>query len=198
VIIFRHARQKSGKVAKLGFFKNFALDVRAQALAATFTELRRDQFSCILTNLERTLHENVTPSMRNLGGEADLALKGFQMRILITFVRTQEYVLAKDLDIFTGLVMGHTCKITECETVGNYCRMFGKSREPCSQVVQVSIPIADYLLDNRKDPQAWTVIGITLMVFLLEVQCVIASEFGDKGTTRLLKSQIEDACRSFD
>jgi hypothetical protein len=180
----------------MGFFKNISMDVRAQSLAGKLAKIREEQFSCVLHTVEQVLGERVTSAKRNLAGEADLSLKGFQLWILLNSVRGRGYLSRQHADIFAGMVIKHGWD-AERDAVRDYCLGFDEHHaDSAAQIVQVAVPIADYLLDDRKDPRVWAVIGQTLAFFALQTDFATASEFGDKQTMAMRQSQVEELCRS--
>jgi len=182
----------------MGFFKDIGLDVHAHALATLFIKLREEQFSCILNNVEQVAGEQVRADRRNLRGEADLSLKAFQYLKLMTFAKQHGYVAPKDFDKFNGMAMKHGWN-NEREAVSELMREFATYQDnPVEQVVHVAIPIADYMLDGRKDPRVWTVIGPTLSAFSIQTEIMIANEFGDQQTAHESQIQLEVLCQAFE
>lgn len=187
-------RNQTGKERDMGFFRNISMDVHAQSVAANLVKIRDEQFSCILHNVEHVVGEAVIPNRRILGGTADLSLKGFQFWILLRSMAAHGYVPKKDYDTFNGMVMHHSWS-QERDAVSDYMLRFDKyNNDSAAQIVQVAIPIADCLFEDRKDPRFWAVIGQTLAVFYLQTEFAIASEFNDKPTMQGLQAQIESLC----
>ena len=175
----------------MGFFKNISLDVHAQALAATFAKIREDQFSCILSNVERVLGISVATEKLVLSGEADLSLKGFQFWILLRFMSAQGYLSSQEADMFNGMVMKHGWNANR-DAVRDCCLNLEKyHQDSADQLLHVAMPIADYLLGDHIDPTVWVVMGRTLFVFSTQTQLAIAREFRDKQTIEGLQSLLE-------
>jgi hypothetical protein len=178
----------------MGFFRDISLDVHVRALATLFAKLREEQFSCILHNVEHVVGEHVISERRTLKGETDICLKAFQYWILIVFVSQHSYVPKPDYDKFNGMVMKHCWNLGH-DVLGELFKEIDEHREnPAEQIVRVAIPIADYMLEGRKDPRVWAAIGQTLAAFSLQTEIVIANEFGDKHTSQQLQMQLETLC----
>jgi hypothetical protein len=168
------------------FFKTAGMLLHAQSIAAKFERIRRDQFSSIVYNLEHALHQTAPPEKHALGGDADLALKGYQIWIALRTLRFRKYLPESDIEAFTGLLISAGW-LADREAVDRYCREFHKyASNEAEQAVRVAIPIAGYLT-GTPDPVVWSSVAIFLPVFAIGTELAIASDFDDKKSVKLLQ-----------
>jgi len=180
----------------MGFVRSASFTVHARSIAEKFKKIREDQFSTAVYNAEHSLKKVVRPERRVLGGEADLALEGYQLWIALRILRSSKYVAEQHAREFVGhlIVAGWR---DQHEAVDRYCLEFHKYRDnPIEQMVNVAFPIADYICGFH-DPTVATSIATFLPVFAIGTELAVSSEFGDKRAVETLEEQLSEIRRNW-
>ncbi len=183
-------RNTASPTSGTGFFRSFTLSARAEMIAASFKQLRNEQFDCNVHNIETLLGCAVPSDRRVLGGEADLALKGYQLWLFSQVAH--RYVPLRELQEFTGLLVLAGWK-DDREVVEAYCLEFHEYRNNYpEQIVHVAIPVANYIAPGS-DLVAWTIVARIMPILTIGIQMVLAQEFNDKQELPLLRQQLQEA-----
>ncbi len=175
----------------MGFFRSANFIVHARSIAEKFKQIREDQFSSAVYNAEHALKKAVPRERRVLGGEADIAMKGYQFWITLGILNANTYVAKQHAKEFIGhlIVAGWR---DEHEAVDHFCLELQQHRDnPAEQMVNVAFPIADYICDCH-DPFVATDIARFLPVFAIRTELAVSSEFGDKRAVELLEEQLNE------
>ena len=174
----------------MGFFRSASFTSHARSIAEKFKKIREDQFSSAVYNAEQALKKVIPRERRVLGGEADLALKGYQAWITLRVLHSSRYVAEQHAKEFIAhlIVAGWR---DQHEAVDHYCLEFHKCRDnPIEQMVNVAFPIADYICGFH-DPTVATSIAMFLPAFAIGTELAVSSEFGDKQALETLGEQSE-------
>ena len=190
----------------MGLFKTLSFRRHAERIAAGFSILRAQQFESVLRSIEKRISPGAVSGQRTLGGDADLAFKAYQLLIFTTFSIEHSYVGETDFREFAGhvniAVSGADQKQVEAYFIefGEYQRqLFRESKDGrktteeayADQVARISIPIADYIVPES-NPAAWAITATLMPIFIVNAQMVIADEFHDKSTLKMLRSEMEN------
>jgi hypothetical protein len=175
----------------MGFFKNARMVVHAQSIASRFEAVRKDHFDTTVQNIEQALGITITPEKRALGGEADIALMGYQLFTFIGFMRTKGYVPEqKDQQVFCGMLIKAAWE-PQRKAVDEFCTRISKcGNDFIKQAANVAVPISLFAL-GEPNSTACKVIGTLLPGFSIATQYTIASEYGDKVTLKRLRESLE-------
>ena len=193
----------------MGLFKTLTLRRHAEHIAAGFSILRNQQFESVRRSIDRRVEREVVSGPKTLGGDADLALKAYQLLIFTTFSMEHPYVAESDFREFAGhlniAVSGADQKQVEAYFLefGEYqkqlMREIGvgtKNTEEAyaEEVTRIATPIADYIVPESNH-LAWTIAARLMPVFTINTQMVIADEFHDESTLNTLRLQMENVRR---
>ncbi len=176
----------------MGFLTFMRLQMHAQKLAREFDQARERIFNAMLLNVEKRTSPADLSGQKNLGGDADFALKGYQMLILSYFLAHHAYVKDADVQVFLGQLAINLCgeKLTEAQA---YHAQFHEYRDDISLLAySVAAPVADYLISGP-DPAGRVFLPRFIPLFTIVTQMGIAKEFGDKVTASLLQTQMDEA-----
>lgn len=172
----------------MGFFKSISLRTRAEKIASNFAIFRKEQFDFTVRNIA---NRKIPYYQQILGGDADFALKGYQLWVFAIFPRTSDYMPAPNFREFAGYV-SLALYGNEQKAVEGYFHQFHEYRkDEADQLIRVAIPIADYIV-GESDPVAWTITARLLPIFTINTQMVIADEFNDRRTLQSLELQMKN------
>jgi hypothetical protein len=176
------------------FFESSNLDVHAahaQSLASRFETVRKAHFDTTVHNIEQVLGQVIPPEKRALGGEADLALMGYQLFTFIELMRAQGYVPQQnDQQDFREMLIKAAWE-TQREAVDEFCMQISQCGDDfIKQAAHVATPISLFLL-GEPNPAACKIVGTLLPGFSIATQYAIAGEFGDKVTQIRLRNDLE-------
>lgn len=180
----------------MGFFKQASLIYRANKIAGEFSILRRDQFDSTVRCIEERLGHPVAISQKTLGGDADRALKGYQLFISTAFfAEHQDLIPASEFEELrrhlSAAVIG-----SAGQGVSDFFAEFVRyAKDPAKQLVRVSRPVANYIA-SQSDAIAGSIVpevtvAQLLPIFICNSQMVLASIFGDHKTARELESEMQ-------
>lgn len=180
----------------MGFFRNISLDAHAQVLSKNFESMRREYYSCIVTNGRNAKGANFPLEKTALAGEADLCMKGVQCLIAAAFVRQMRYVRNDDdADMLLGRVM-HYSWLEERDAVSRYVLQFKDFWHNSPVLVaKMAHEIVHYIVGEDAEPWqslVWmNMTSRTLAPFPSAARYIIATEFRDMQTARQLQAEVE-------
>lgn len=180
----------------MGLFKQASLRYRAHRIAKEFSKLRYQQFDSTVRSIEPMLGNPAAITQRTLGGDADRALKGYQLFIATAFFAEHHNLIpdSEYQEFGTYLSMAVIGSIDERAL--DYFKEFAQyAKDPVEQVVQVSFHIAKYITSDS-DPIAASITAQLLPIFIVNSQMVVASVFGDHKAVSELESEIESIRRA--
>lgn len=193
----------------MGFFKTLTLRRHAEHIAAGFSSLRNQQFESVRRSIDRRVEPGAVSGPKTLGGDADLALKAYQLLIFTTFLMEHPYVVESDFREFAGH-LNHAVSGVDQKQVEAYFLEFGEHQKQimgevrvgtknteeayAEQVTRICTPIADYIVPES-NPLAWTIAARLMPVFTINTQMAIADEFHDRSTLNTLQLQMENVRR---
>jgi len=175
----------------MGFFKNARMIIHAQSIAARFAVVRKDHFDTTVLNIEQVLGRTIVPEKRALGGEADIALMGYQLFTFVNFMRAKSYISEQDdQQVFCGMLIDAAWK-PKREAVDDFCMRISKCGDDfIKQAANVAVPISLFVL-GEPNPTSCKIIGTLLPGFSIATQYAIASEYDDKVTLKRLREDLE-------
>jgi hypothetical protein len=174
----------------MGLLRSAILRKHAERLSKGFDKIRHQHFGYLLRSVRSELGPEFVANGVELGGEAELALKGFQLWLYFAFSFMHPYVPgAQDSELSSqvaALLSGSNRKQVE-----EYLLKFNEYRNNYADLVcQVAFPIAQRITPDL-DPRT-LVIAAKLIPFLaINTQIVIADEFRDESTAIRLDSQMK-------
>ena len=132
------------------------------------------------------------PKVKNchLGGEADLALRGFQIYLSSGFVANHDYIFKDERRDFTDILCDKVCGAR----VGKALRYISRYRrvedDTYAQLFRFSSDIARYITESEKPLAETTAVAVAVPDFVVMNQVVVAHAFGDLETIREIKKNI--------
>ena len=193
----------------MGLFTTLSLRRHAERIAAGFTILRNQQFESVRRSIEKRVEPQIVSGAKALGGDADVALKANQLLIFAGFSVEHSYVAESDFQEFAGR-LNIAVSGADQKQVAAYLLEFGEHQKQLmreisvgtktteeaqgEKITRMSIPIADYIVPESNF-DAWIITARLMPVFILNTQMVIADEFRDKSTLKMLQSELENVRR---
>ena len=178
------------------FFKKIKLDVHAQALSRAFDSMRSEYYSCIVANAKSAIASRFPTEKANLGGKADICLKGVQCLISMAFVRQMKYVPREDdANMLVGCLMHHSWS-DDRDAVSHYVLEFKDIWNQTPELVaKIALEIVNYILGEDSDPWDSALLmsqtSRTLAPFPSAIRFSIAKEFKDRNTVENLQAEVE-------
>jgi hypothetical protein len=189
----------------MGFLKRFSLRVRAEKIANGFLTLRRQQFDGAVQLIEKRLSLPIIH--RTLGGDADLALKGYQVWISTVFQIEHPYVLDSEVREFGGLLSTAVAG-TDKDSVDRVLCYFQEFQE-ChkeieTQMCRVAEPVSDYIVGSLSDHDkedislfpivaAGAMVAMLMPMFEINTKMVLADYSGNQAALRELQEEMNMA-----
>lgn len=167
---------------------------KIQGIAAGFKTLREEQFDSATRVLERRLGRELTILRKPLGGDADRALRGYQLWITTVFVAVHPYVPQEESQSFFRSLSSAVCR-DDVERVLSYYQEFHQCRhDVAEQMARVAFPVVNYLT-VQPHPMATTLVARLMPIYVCNTQMVISDTFGDLATINQLESEMENIRR---
>jgi hypothetical protein len=175
----------------MGFFKKANLRYRAERIAQEFSKLRQAQFDSTVRHIELLAGKTVEIPQRTLGGDAEKALKGYQLLIATGFFAEHPGLIPdSDFEEF-GRNLSMAVIGSSGESVLDYFKEFREYiGDVPQQIVAVSFPVAEHIT-SEVDAVAATIAAQLLPIFVINSQLVIASMFGDQKSVKELESEMQ-------
>lgn len=176
----------------MGFLNDLGMLKHAHSIAAKFEDLRKAHYDFTIRNIAQVAWRSIPVEKQVLGGEADLALKGFQLFYLASALRIFSYIPdTYDMQVFCGFVIREGWE-AQRESVDDFCMKISQcGGDFVKQAAQIAVPLERYVLSDI-DPAVQGVIGTLFPAFAIGTQLIIANEFGDKSTARRLQDGLKD------
>ncbi len=175
----------------MGFFKGVTLRCRARRIADEFSKLRSEQFDSTVRCIELRTDLPSEIRQRTLGGDADRALKGFQLLLAAAFfAQHPSHIAESEFEEF-GRVL--TMAVIGCvdDRVLEYLNEFRQHIVDLpQQLVSVASPVAQYVA-GEPDAFAATIVAQLLPILAVNSQLVVASVFGDRESVKELESEMQ-------
>jgi hypothetical protein len=133
----------------MGLYKTIGLKYRAEKIASRFLMIRQQHFDGMMQLVEERFSLPILH--RTLGGDADLALKGYQLWISTLFNIEHPYVVDSERQEFIGHL---TLAVSgaERERVQWYFNNFYECRKDVDQqIVRLATPVSDYIVGSLSD-----------------------------------------------
>ena len=159
-------------------------------IADGFDTVRKSQFESAVKVIQRRLRHELSTLRTSLGGDADCALKGFQLWLATRFLATHPYVPPSESKTFFGLLNVGVSGEDLQHALGYLQEFHEYRRDPIEQCVQVAFPVANYIT-LTPHPIAATLVGRLMPVFICNTESVIADAFGDRATLDQLQSDMQ-------
>jgi hypothetical protein len=178
----------------MGLLKRTYLRYRAYRIAEEFSKLRQQQFDSTVKAIESKLRHQLVNG--TLGGEADRALKGYQLCISSAFFALRPNLIpASEFRDFSEHLSTAVVGLPD-EKVLDYFKEFAHAPNPTKQVVSVSAPIANYITsDEDPDSDVILIVAQLLLIFAVNSQMVVASIFGEREAVRELEDEMQSIRR---
>lgn len=173
----------------MGFFKSFALRVHAEKLARGFGNVRSQYFDFIMREIQTKLGTEAAQDHVTLGGDADYALRGFQLWLYFFFSMVHPYVSENDREDLFRYVAAMLTGSSMNEVGAYYRKSVDLSNNYVDLVGAVAFPVAQGIMQDL-DPSAAAITATLLPFLAINTQIVIAGEFRDKITADRLSSQM--------
>lgn len=154
-------------------------------------DVRKTWFNLCVGILQKYLDKKENNSLNiHLGGEADLAIKSYQLYLLSVFLAQHTYILPSESKNFTNILYPQVCgtQIEECFIFfSRYDEVRFASKE---QLIRFFSDVANYITNN-KAPLADILLTPTFPIFVASNHIVVASCFGDSKMVKKLESNIK-------
>jgi hypothetical protein len=174
----------------MGLFKSAILRTHAENISRGFGKVRSQHFDYIVRSVRNQLGPELVSSGIGLGGEADLALKGFQLWLYLAFSVMHPYVSGKQDSELSGNIVASLSGACR-KQVESYFLKFNEYRNRYVDLVcQVAFPVAQTITPDL-DPRSLTITAKLLPFLAINTQIVIADEFRDESTATRLDSQMK-------
>ncbi|MDR3749627.1 MAG: hypothetical protein P4M04_16010 [Acidobacteriota bacterium] len=171
--------------------ESFRHRYHAHKVAGELARVRAWQFKCVLRDIDTNLDPLIVLGSRVLGGNADIALRGFQCWILAEFLAKYPPVHRNENREVIDWLMFAVSGLQDQPQVRKFYQELCKHRDSAAgQVACVSVPVANYIVPEG-NPDAWSIVTVLMPFFVLNTQMVIAKQFGDWPT-------FDDLQRRFD
>ena len=158
-------------------------------IAEGFKTVRKWQFESAVKAIEGRLGHELRTLRRSLGGDADCALKGYQLWITTAFLVAHPYIPQAEREKFFGLLS--TVVSRQDWKVLDYTQTLHEYRsDPPEQFVRVAFPVANYIT-SIPHPVAATLVARLMPLFIGNTEMVIADSFGDRATLKELESGMQ-------
>lgn len=183
----------------MGFPDSASLQLHAVRIAEDFRALRLQHFARVLRAIENETKLRPISGRRQLGGSADSALRSYQLVIFTFFWMEHPYFPREHFREFAeylifALVGPDQQRVHECfrEFVAYQERATREGSEEAQAELlrRLSIPIAEYIVPEP-NLTVWGIAARLMPLFTIDTQSVIAKEFGDQLTLRVLLSQMK-------
>jgi len=175
----------------MGFFKGVTLRYRAQRIADAFSKLRSEQFDSTVRCIELRPDLPIVIRQRTLGGDADRALKGYQLLLAAAFFARHPGHIAESAFEEFGRNLSVAVIGSVDDRVLDFLNEFRQHIGDLSQqLVSVAFPIAQYIA-GEPDAMAATIVAQLLPIFSVNSQIVVASVFGDRESVKGLESEMQ-------
>jgi hypothetical protein len=175
----------------MGLFKRAKLRYKAERIAEEFSKLRQQQFDSTIKAIESKLGHQVAISERMLGGDADRALKGYQLCVSTAFLALRPNLLPGLESEEFGTKLTLAVVAPQDEKVLDYFKEFSEcAPNPTEQLACVSFPVANYIT-SEEDTDAIAIVAQLLPIFSVNSQTVVASIFGDHEAVRELEGVMQ-------
>jgi hypothetical protein len=159
-------------------------------IADRFCTVRECQFNSAVKTIQRRLGHELATSIVRLGGDADCALKGYQLWITTAFLVAHRHIPRSKSQAFFGM-LNLAVAGKDSERTLEDCQECHKHRhDPAEQIVRVAFPVANYIT-SESHPVAVTLVADLMPIFICNTQIVLADAFGDRSTLKELQSQSE-------
>jgi hypothetical protein len=174
----------------MGFFRSAILRTHAENISRGFGAVRNQHFDHTVRALRDQLGSELIPSGVEIGGEADLVLRGFQLWLYLAFSIVHPYVSGKQESELSGCIVASLSGAYR-KQVEEYFLKFNEYRNNYVDLVcQVAFPVAQRIMPDL-DPRTLIITAKLLPFLAINTQIVIAEEFRDKATADNLDSQMK-------
>jgi len=179
----------------LGFLTSIRLHAHAKKIAMGFDLVRQRYFNDVLRNIESQAAREDLTGRRTLEGEADLALKGYQMFLLSFFMAGHKYVKDGDFQEFAGHLAIALCGMDLTEAQRYQVRFHESRNDLTALMYSVAVFLADHII-SAEEPAGRLLTARSVPLFTFATQLEIAKEFADRQTIVVLQRQIEETLES--
>src|SRR6185437_7753428 len=156
----------------MAFFKRLGLRIRAEKIAQGFQKLRNQQFDSTVRSLAGIIpQEDIVSSA--LGGEADSALKTFQLWVFTYFLSLHAYIPDAEFQEFAGHVKMAISGAWQEDELTYFEELHAIREDPADQALNVSLRVANYIT-SELNPVAAVIAAKLMPIFAINTQMVIA------------------------
>jgi len=189
--VVRKSKARGMSQSQMRFVESFRLRYHAHKVAVDLAKVRARQFKCVLRDIDANLDPLIVLGGRVLGGDADIALKGFQWWILAEFLARYPPVHRDANREVTSWLMAAASGLQDHPQVRKFYKEFCKYRDSAAgQVACVSVPVANYIVPEG-NPDAWSIVTVLMPFFVLNTQMVVVKQFGDWTTFDALQREFD-------
>jgi hypothetical protein len=173
----------------MGLFRFAILLWDARTISRGFDSIRVQYFDFIVKEIRTKLGTEAVRDNVTLGGDADYALRGFQLWLFFTFLRTHPYVSEKEGDrLYRYVIFMMTSQSSK--EVGGYLRMcVDRMTNYVDLISEVACPVFERISKDELDPYLLQVVASLLPFFAISSQVAIAEHFKDMETATNLESK---------
>lgn len=170
-------------------------------IAKEMEDIRKEWFGwCVRTfekatdsfKQEKDIDHQIEVKNKHLSGEAELAIKAYQLRMASSFIATHEYISRREGKYFADLLYAQVCgtQLEECFPYFNRYLMMDKENEG-SSIYFFLKDVANYITGNQA-----TLVEVTfiqpIFLILADATCLaIAYAFGDEETSKEIQERLE-------
>ena len=170
--------------------------VISQSIASGLEAARKDWFQMCVEFLQRIdgkAHKySWVPKVKNcnLGGEADLALRGFQIYLSSGFVANHDYIFKDERRDFIDILCDKVCGAGVAKALKYVSRYRRVEDDTYAQLFRISSDIARYITESEKPLAETKAVAMAVPDFVAMNQAVVAHAFGDLETIKEIKKKI--------
>ncbi len=174
----------------MGLFKSAILRTHADEISRGFGTVRSQHFDYIVRSARNQLGHELVSNGIGLGGEADLALRGFQLWLYLAFSAMHPYLSGKQDSELSGRIVASLSGAHRKQVEGYFLKFNEHRNNYIDLVCQVAIPVTQTITPDL-DPRSLAFTAKLLPFLAINTQIVIADEFRDEVTATRLDSQMK-------
>lgn len=130
---------------------------------------------------------------RTLGGEADFAIKAYQLLLTSGFLAQHSYIPRSEGKDFADILYAQVCETTVQETMLYLERYNEVQDDRGTQLFRLASDIARYITGSEAHLAESMILVSTIPIYVDFTHIVVAYAFGDQDTVRELQSKVRSA-----
>ena len=127
----------------------------------------------------------------NLGGDADLAIKAFQLYFVSWFIAQHTYIPRKNGKDFADILYSQVCGTQIEKCMEFLSRYYEVQSDVDMQIFRFVSDVAKYITENEAPLTESMLLGSTVPNFVANIHLIVAKCFDDEGTVKEIEAQLK-------